>query len=148
MSSHPSDSSSQAAAEPLLLAEAARSLNVVLMPHHYRLPNGAKVQLDGFNENERILCEVFAHVGEIKPGQMRKLATDMLKLLGVERSLGGDWRKFLCVADTDAERCLNGQSWLAFVVRDFGFKVIRVSLPPKQRDPLLEAQRRQRMVNA
>ena len=62
------------------------------------LPGGATVQLDGCNQAEKVACEAFARQGKMNPGQKRKLGNDILKLLLVERRLGGAWRKILVVA--------------------------------------------------
>lgn len=142
-----SDSSEQREAELALLAALSAELGHPLVPTVVPLKNGASVDLDGFNEDARILCEVYAHIGKTKGAQPAKLAKDILKLLSVERVLGGEWRKVVCLADSQAGSCLRGRSWLAAAVVDFGVEVRIVALSAELREKVSAAQRRQVMVN-
>jgi len=112
-----------------------------------KLGNGATVEIDGLNERHRVLCEAFSHVGEMKSGQVRKLAQDMLKLIAVERDRGGNWTKVVCVYDQPAANQLSGRSWLAAVARDFGFNIHHVTASESERAKIAAIQHRQRMVN-
>ncbi len=145
---HPSDSSKQTRLEKRLVAQVAKALGASLPAQPLRLFCGASVQVDGVNEKKRVLYEAFSHIGEIKSGQERKLARDLLKLIAVERDRGGKWRKVICVHDQPAVRLLSGRSWLAAVVHDFRFEIFRASASASGRARLVAIQRRQRMVNA
>ncbi|MGA2137763.1 MAG: hypothetical protein ABSH14_02775 [Verrucomicrobiia bacterium] len=105
---------------------------------------GARVELDGFDEKERIVCEVYAHIGPLKPGQVHKVASDILKMLLVERDQGGDgWHKVYCFADKAAAQQLSGDSWLARAAKRFGVEVEVVQPPKQTRASVKKAQRRQ-----
>lgn len=148
MSAHPSDSEVQRRAEPLLVQAVARRLGVALSKQTLKLPGGASVQLDGCNQDACVACEAFARQGDMKPGQNRKLGNDILKLLLVERCLGGTWRKVLVVAGAGASASLSGGSWQALAVREFGIEVLRAPLDAVLSAELLAAESLQRMVNA
>lgn len=100
--------------------------------------------MDGVDRGSRALCEVFARIGALKPGQRHKLATDMLKLLTVEHHLVAKgrpekWRKSICVTDKPIADWLLGSSWHAGVVKEFGFQVFLVPLDDNTRKQLSEA---------
>ncbi|MHB0958791.1 MAG: hypothetical protein ACYC0X_15400 [Pirellulaceae bacterium] len=119
------------------------TLKVPLAPDDVRLEDGTLFRVDGVNRTERVLCEIFAHVGKMLDGQEKKLAKDMLKLLAVENSLRGDWRKIICIVDGPAREFLAGKSWCACVVRQFRFEVLMTALDEGLRLQLKTVQRQQ-----
>ena len=147
MSKHPSESSRQMKLERRLVADVEDHLGVLLESQTIPLTTGGSVQVDGINEKKRILCEAFAHVGEVKSGQQRKLAQDILKLIAVERDRGRRWRKVVCVNDGPAFGLLAGRSWLAGVARLMGVEIHLGRISASSRARIAATQRRQRMVN-
>ena len=143
---HLSDSSEQNKAEGELIRQLSADLGVALQPMPIELEKGVRVNIDGFNQEHRILCEVYAHIGKTRGGQPHKIAKDILKLIAVEKRHPGPWQKILCFADQVASQCVSG-SWLATVCRDFGVTVRVFSLPPDLHEAVVAAQRRQVMVN-
>jgi len=144
---HLSDSSEQSTAEFELVRQLAADLGVSLQTRPIELKEGVRVNIVGVNQEHRILCEVYAHIGPTRGGQPHKIAKDILKLIAVEKRQPGPWRKILCFADQGAAECVEGSSWLATVCRDFGVVVRIFSLPPDLHEAVVEAQRRQVMVN-
>ena len=142
MASDLSDSSVHSTAEPACLALVGSELNARLVPEVIRLDDGTEFQIDGVDRENRVLCEVFTHVETMKDGQQKKLAKDLLKLLAVEHSLAGSWRKVICVVDEPARDFLCGRSWIASVVREFHFEVVMVSLAAEVRLAILQEQAR------
>ncbi len=128
MPKHLSDSSVQSAAELFCLSLVGTELQVRLEPEEIRLEDGTQFRIDGMDQQAKVLCEFFAHVGSMKDGQKKKLAKDMLKLLAIEHALGGAWRKIICVVDEPARSFLCGKSWCSAVVREFHFEVVVVSV--------------------
>jgi hypothetical protein len=146
-SRHVSDSLEQREVETAVLSLVQLEVGCSLVEETLPLGDGVLVKVDGINREHRVLCEVYSHIGRLKGSQPDKLAADMLKLVLVERALGGNWRKLICLADADAAKYVQGKSWLAAAVRQMGFKVVVVKLPSTTRERILEAQRRQVMVN-
>jgi hypothetical protein len=141
---HNSDSTHQQQFEKELIGQCACRLSAALISKELTLKSGTKVQIDGFNEKNRILCEAFARIGNMKPGQKRKLGSDILKLIFVERTLGGQWRKIICVsADSHAEKYLKGHSWIGQIVREFDFIVDVSFLSAEWKERILDAEKRQ-----
>lgn len=147
MRSHASDSSAQILAEKHLISALSAELGVPVYSGTVSGLDDASANLDGYSSEHRILAEAFARHGKLKPAQKRKIAMDVLKLVVVERALGGSWRKFLCFADRDACAHLSGASWLAHAIRRYGIEIRVFALPPTVRADVLEAQQRQVMVN-
>lgn len=144
---HLSDSGEQSKAESELIRQLSADLGLVLQPMSIELEEGVRVNIDGFNQEHRILCEVYAHVGRTRGSQPHKIAKDILKLIAVEKRHPGSWKKILCFADQDTAQCVSGRSWLATVCRDFGVMVRVFSLPSDLHEAVVAAQRRQVMVN-
>jgi len=144
---HRSDSFAQRTVEPLALAELNRELKLNLRPAVVKLPNDTRVQIDGFDEAAKIACEIYARVGKLKGSQPDKLASDILKLILVERHLCGKWQKIICFVDEDASKSLKNLSWLASTCDIFKIEVRVVQITELTRQSLLEAQSRQKMIN-
>jgi len=70
-----------------------------------------------------------------------------LKMLFVEKKLGGHWRKVLAFADERTAQLFKAVSWHSKVVEEFGVEVMVVSLEPETRRLVLDAQKRQKMKN-
>lgn len=146
-SEHPSDSREQRAAEGVLLEGVSQLLGTQLRPEKILLRSGVAADVDGFNRDARLMCEVYAHVGDLKGAQVHKVAKDILKMITLERELGGEWRKILCLADESAARKLRGRSWLALACETFNVQVAVVQLSPDLQSMVLAAQQRQVMTN-
>ena len=140
MQPHLSDSAVQQEVEPVCLQLASAALKVHLTPSDIRLADGTLFRVDGVNRTECVLCEIFSHVGNMRDGQRKKLAKDMLKLLAVENALGGEWRKIICIVDDPAREFLTGRSWCASVVRQFRFEVLMTALDDSLRMQLTTVQ--------
>lgn len=145
---HKSDSLAQRVAETSVVADLNAKLSLNLASAKVLLPSGKTVQLDGYNAEERIACEVYARVGKLKGSQSDKLASDILKLLSIERQFGGQWRKIICFVDADAMKTLTNESWLAASAKLFGIEIYLAELPDSMRQSILQAQALQKMVNA
>ena len=143
---HASDSGAQLEAEPLILAAVGERLGVTLAPRRLTLPGGARADVDGADEAERVLVEVFAHQGALKGGQRGKIARDALKLITLARERPG-CRLILALADEAAAKPLRAQSWLAEALATWSIEVLVVELDHEVRAGLRSAQVRQVMVN-
>jgi hypothetical protein len=143
---HASDSREQRDAEPLILAGVAARLGVKLRPCSLRLPNGARIDVDGAAEDESVFCEVYARQGRLRGAQPKKVASDALKLITLARN-HPDARLVLAFSDEAAAACVTGKSWLAETIRVWEIEVVVISLDPTVREGLRDAQARQVMEN-
>ena len=118
---HASDSTEQQTAEGYLLNSLGNDINIALHPKKLLLPSGSSVQIDGINEEGKVLCEIYARIGKIKGSQPDKVASDILKMLLVEKLLGGNWKKYYCFASDEAAALFKGKSWVANVAMEMGY---------------------------
>lgn len=102
---------------------------------------------DLYSEEYRIVCEIFAHIGLLKTGQKHKISQDILKMLLLEKSKELKYRKVLVVIDDKIEQYLSGKSFIAESIRQFGIEVKKISLSDEIYETVLNAQKRQIMIN-
>ena len=150
MPKHVSDSSEQRTAEVVILETTNEDLGLSLVPKQMGLKDGTVVQIDGVDEENRVLCEIYSHIGVLKGSQPDKVAADLLKmmLVGADKGDDGDtWRKLFCFGDEDASAKLKGRSWLALAARQFGIEILTIELPKDLQGSVKSAQARQEMTN-
>ena len=111
------------------------------------LPINIGVKPDAIDPINKVIVEVYAHVGKVKGAQYHKIKGDILKLALIEKRLGTGWRKIICFASNEAAKYIRGKSWVAEAAKEFGVEVYVVELPEEQKNNIISAQKRQRMVN-
>lgn len=97
---------------------------------------------DGVAPDDSVFVEVFARIGPFKSGQLRKVATDALKLIALQDS-HPTATFVLAFADQAAADSLAG--WQLAVLERHGIQRIVVTLPAALRQKLLAAQASQRL---
>ena len=145
--SHASDSTEQQTAENYILSSLSKDINVKLEPKQFTLPSGSSVQMDGINEEAKVLCEIYARIGKMKGSQTDKVASDFLKMLLVEKSLGGKWKKHFCFASDETAKPLFGKTWIADVSKEMNIEIHVYTLPEDIANSVIDAQNRQKMTN-
>jgi len=148
MQKHASDSSEQQAAEAHIIAALAAELGVPIGPGSVTTAAGARMNLDGYSAEHRVLAEAYSRHGRLKPAQLHKVASDALKLAFLAQAVGGNWRMFLCFADQTICSQLLSKSWLGHAIRNLGIELRAYPLPFPMRQAVLAAQERQVMVNS
>ena len=146
MSKHQSDSTEQQTAEKYMLNALEKDLGICFDPEA-RLPNEVGVQPDAIDPDNKLIVEAYSRIGGVKGAQLHKIKGDILKLALIEKKLGKGWRKIICFASDEAAKYVQGNSWVAEAARVFGVEVHVVELPLDQRENVMSAQKRQRMVN-
>ena len=144
---HSSSSDVQQLAEPFMLQALNQKLGLNLKPAQVPLNDGIKVQLDGWDEEHKVVCEIYARIGELKGSQPDKLASDILKMHFYETYKGCNVRKILCFSNEAAARKLAGRSWLAGAAKALNVEIQIIELPNEICAQVIEAQNRQIMVN-
>lgn len=139
----PGDSAEQREAETVMIALLSQRIGVELAPEHLQLPEGGRLQLDGFSREPCVLCEAWAHLGEAKAAQKDKVTKDVLKLMYARSLLNTEARSILLFSDETAAKFLRGKSWRAQAMRSLGVEVYVVDLPANLRAKVLAAQSRQ-----
>ena len=111
------------------------------------LSEGIHIVPDLYSEKDRIVGEIFAHIGSLKVGQQHKISQDILKMLLLEKIKGVKYRKMLVIVDDTIEEYLKGKSFIAESIRQFGIEIRKIDLPDEIYEIVSKAQRRQVMVN-
>ncbi|SRR6266581_19852 len=137
------DSGEQRDAETVMIELLSRRIGVALKPQHIDLPEGGRLELDGFSREPLVVCEAWAHQGEAKAAQKDKVAKDVLKLMFVSGILHAQPRSILLFSDEEAAKFLRGKSWRAQAMRSLEIEIHVVELPPDLRAKVVAAQRRQ-----
>ncbi len=140
----PGDSSAQRLAEPAMLAVLSGELGVELKPRRLHHRDGAKVELDGADDDLTVLVECWAHQGAAKVAQKYKLVNDAMKLQWVASWLDPKPEKLIiCVSDELAIKHLRGKSWQGRAISFAGVDLHVVNLDGAVVDSILDAQKRQ-----
>lgn len=111
------------------------------------LAEGVHIVPDLYSEKDRIVGEIFAHIGSLKVGQQHKISQDILKMLLLEKIKGVKYRKILVIVDDTIEEYLKGKSFIAESIRQFGIEIRKIDLPDEIYEIVSKEQRRQVMVN-
>ena len=112
------------------------------------LSGGVHIGPDLYSEKDRVICEIFVHIGSLKVGQQHKISQDILKMLLLEKSKKATYKKVIVVADDKVEKYLNGNSFIAESIRQFGIEIKRINLSEELYTMISNAQARQTMINA
>ena len=143
---HPSNSLSQQGAQEDILSHLQDKLSIKFDPEP-QLPIDIAVQPDAVDSTNKVVVEVYAHIGKLKGSQRHKIKGDLLKLALIGKKLGPGWRKIMCFACEEAVKLVEGQSWVAHAAREFDIEIHVATLPDEREKEVISAQERQRMVN-
>jgi hypothetical protein len=142
-----SRSDEQLAAEHEIRAQLAKDLDVAWRSERavaVPLPNGSRPEVDAVSEDGLTFVEIYAHQGPLKGGQVHKVARDAFKLITVARTVPN---ASLLIAFASQEAHDSVKGWLAEALETWGVSTRVVEVSEHTRTGLLDAQRRQRMVN-
>lgn len=146
-----SSSLEQAEAEKVIFdkIEAVLKFSLKANPKIYLADNAfTYIQPDFYSEEAAIVGEIFAHIGKPKKAQDNKIANDILKMLLLEKVHNKRYRKIIVICDENEEKKLQGMSALAESIRQFEIEIIRIEIPEHIKNNILDAQNRQKMINA
>jgi hypothetical protein len=140
---HPSDSGEQQQAEMVIADLLEKSLELCLERNKRLDFNNSYVDVDLFCESPAIVAEIYAHIGRLKVAQFNKLATDAFKMLYIERMTSKSFRKMIVVCDGEVFASLNGGSWKASAIREFGIEIKKINITDDLKTKIINAQKRQ-----
>jgi hypothetical protein len=139
----PGNSVEQQEAEGLLLGLLGKSLGVTLVKKRFELPAGGWMEIDGYCDSPRMLCEAWAHIGKPRQAQKYKVMADAMKLLYSASLAPCQQRLILAFADDDAAGHFRGDSWMAQALKAKNIEIHVVQLPSEVREKIVLAQERQ-----
>jgi len=82
---HAGDSAVQRAAEPLMVAAVAETIGVPLTKKRVPLAKGVQCEVDGASADGMVLVQAFAHQGELRGAQLKKVSEDAFKVVTLAR---------------------------------------------------------------
>ncbi|HEX9429203.1 MAG TPA: hypothetical protein VF944_02405 [Candidatus Bathyarchaeia archaeon] len=138
MSGEPGESKEQQEAERHIISQLSSDLGLSLPSRWYTFDE-VRVAVDGASSVSQVLCEAWAHIGRPKTGQKFKVMNDAMKLLFIEKRMGGPRRKILAFADEEASRTFSSRGWHSACLRAFNIETHTVALPPDIRQKILDA---------
>lgn len=147
-----SDSKSdvQAEIEAIMLPKIKKEIcdNTIVKPERLPIDKSGTVYIcpDFYSEENRIIGEIHAHIGRLKGAQSDKIASDVLKMLLLEKEQGIEYKKYIAVCDQDEYKQLSGKSALAESIRVFGIELLFISIPEKDYERLQESIRKQNLL--
>src|SRR5205823_2626358 len=139
LAGEPGDSLEQREAETVMIGLLSATIGVALRPMRIQLPEGGRLELDGYSAEPEVACEAWAHQGEAKSAQKDKVTKDVLKLMFVRSLLKGAPRLILLFSDEAAAKFLRGKSWRAQALRSLGIEIHIVELPSSVRSKVVAA---------
>ena len=151
INSKKSSSIEQVKAEDIIFSLVEQKLGVLLEKNpvlYFSNNKSSYIQPDFYSAQDQIVGEIFAHIGKPKPAQNKKIANDILKMLLLDKISKTVYRKILVVCDKEELKALQGQSALSESIRQFGIEVLFVEIDDKVKQQIVDAQSRQKMVNA
>ena len=139
----PGNSGVQRNAESIMIAWLGFELSCNLQPRRIHIPNGGRLELDGFSEDPLIICEAWAHQGAPKSAQKFKVMNDGMKLIMARRVIGEDARAVLLFADEEAANHFRGHSWQATALAESRIEIMIATLADEVKAQIRNAQTRQ-----
>lgn len=144
---HPSNAKAQQDAEVLIREAVEAEVGVGLLKKTLAVGDGgARIEVDGVDEDESIFVEIYARQGKLDGGQKHKVKGDALKLITVARNRQTA-RLILAFADEGAAFYASNKSWLAAALQLWGVEVFVAEIDEEVREGLRVAQVRQVMIN-
>ncbi|WP_281337242.1 hypothetical protein [Flavobacterium eburneipallidum] len=88
-----------------------------------------KFEFDFYNEEKKIIGEIYAGIDKINSAQKKKIITDCFKMVYAEKLLDCDCVKMLIFIDENIEKAFKGSSWASKAIEEYKIKtrVIKIS---------------------
>ncbi|WFA82710.1 hypothetical protein [Paenibacillus amylolyticus] len=134
-----SSSINQSSAEKTLLNKYKKLIgNTRIKPQRLILDeeNNVYIDLDGYEEGQYAI-EIYAHIGSLKAGQRKKIATDILKLSLI------DVPNKILIVHNDVKNWLDKNSWIASAVKKHNIKVESADYSKTMEEKIRRTQKKQ-----
>jgi hypothetical protein len=118
----------------------------VLEPGKISITDRVTIEVDAATADRLVVVEAYARQGKLKGAQPKKIAQDILKLALLKQQPGRErTAAIIAFASQEAHHSISG--WLRQAAKVFDIDLVVVDIDPELRQQILEAQRRQVMVN-
>jgi hypothetical protein len=106
--------------------------------------SGTIIEVDGYDEEQNILCEVYCGIDGMKAGQTKKVITDAFKLILFERVKQKKYQKILLfIDDVVMNKFQKSRSWYSMAFEVFDIKTITVKIPESIKENLRRVKEKQ-----
>ena len=103
--SHPSKSDIQIEIELKIIEKIAKDFQCENIKKPVKLKGAeCEFEFDLFNEDKKLICEVYAGIDNLNPGSRKKIIADCLKMIYAESILGIRCQKILVFIDENIKK--------------------------------------------
>lgn len=150
---HLSDSDVQCNIEKYIFDEIKEKLLCENLQSNVILPlseeNDIRICPDFYSEKDHIIGEIHTHLDRLKPAQLHKIEGDILKMLLFEKGQKGvKYTKMIVVCDMQEYVQLQGKSFVAEAIRQFGIILEHIPLKVEQIIQLKNAMKNQNLYGS
>jgi len=118
-----------------MIAWLVTRLGVTLSPLSIGLSNGSRLEIDAASDDPPILCESWAHQGELSSAHQRELLSKAFKLVAARRLKGDHHRLILLLGSDDvAQHIQSGDGWHAAALAVEDIEILVAELDQRARD--------------
>lgn len=118
---HPSNSKAQREIEEMIVQSISKKEKCTFIKK-VKIKD-VKFEFDFYNEEKKIIGEVYAGIDNISPGSIKKVIADCFKLVYAEKLLGYECNKKLVFIDEKIKGKFAGNSWVANAIKEYGIQI-------------------------
>jgi len=141
------NSDCQKTLEPIITERLKEQLQITDLQCNKFLPlpkeKGVKIKPDFYSKKHKIIGEIHAHLGKLKPAQKDKIAADILKMHLYDPD--NEYQKYYVVCSEDEYAFLTGKSYVAAALRRYKVKPVLVQLNEDESKWLSDTMKKQNM---
>ncbi len=146
-STHPSDSGKQREIEQIIVNEIAQKDNLKFEIKKSINIKDVIFEFDFYNEEKKIIGEIYAGINNISSGSRKKVLTDCFKMVYAEKLINSPCIKKLIFVDEKIKKVFTGKSWAATAIREYGILIDVIEIPEASMKELKAAKELQRNGN-
>lgn len=144
---HPSDSSKQREIEQLIVSEISKKENLKFETKKSINIKDVVFEFDFYNEEKKIIGEIYAGIEKISAGSRKKVITDCFKMVYAEKLIDSPCIKRLIFVDKNIEKVFTGKSWAAKAIIEFGILIDVIEIPEESMNELIATRELQKKGN-
>ena len=151
-SKHCSNSELQVEIEKIQIKKLEKELNYSDLSNdafvYFKHDDGSKIKPDIYSEKHHIIGEVYTHLGKLKPSQMHKVTSDILKLILFNKDSGSNFEMYYVVCDETVKDCMLKNSVIRNAVRLYEIHVACFPLDESMKEKLKETMKKQDLTKS
>lgn len=149
---HRSNSELQVEIEKIQIKKLEKKLNHSDLSNdafiYFKGDDSSKIKPDIYSEKHHIIGEVYTHLGKLKPSQMHKVTSDILKLILFNKDSGSDFEMYYVVCDETVKESMLNNSVIRNAVRLYKFNIECIPLNATMKEKLKETMKKQDLTKS